>query len=77
MKEILTGRKILRPFREDDYDDLFGFLAQLEDDEFEGYPGIRRENGLPLRKDTCVYALVDGGRPGRDLPAAPAPAGKG
>ena len=39
MKEIRTERLLLRPFRESDYDDLFEFLFQLKDDEFEGYPG--------------------------------------
>ncbi len=43
MKEIRTDRLILRPFKESDYDDLFEFLSQLEDDEFEGYPGINYE----------------------------------
>ena len=45
MREIQNRRLLLRPFRESDYDDLFEFLSQLEDDEFEGYPGITRENG--------------------------------
>ena len=45
MQEIRTNRLLLRPFRESDYDDLFEFLSQLEDDEFEGYPGITYENG--------------------------------
>lgn len=45
MEEISTNRLILREFRESDYDDLFEFLSQLEDDEFEGYPGITYENG--------------------------------
>lgn len=45
MKEITTRRLRLRPFREADYDDLFEFLSQLENDEFEGYPGITYENG--------------------------------
>ena len=45
MRTIETGRLILRAFRESDYDDLFEFLAQLEDDAFEGYPGITYENG--------------------------------
>ena len=43
--EIQTGRLLLRPFSESDYDDLFEFLSQLADDEFEGYPGITWENG--------------------------------
>ena len=43
MTEIRTARLILRPFRESDYDDLFEFLSQLENDEFEGYPGITYE----------------------------------
>ena len=42
---IRTERLLLRSFRESDYDDLFEFLSQLEDDEFEGYPGITWENG--------------------------------
>ena len=45
MREIRTERLLLRPFRESDYDDLFEFLSQLEDDEFEGCPGITYENG--------------------------------
>ena len=44
-EEIKTDRLLLRRFRESDYDDLFEFLSQLEDDEFEGYPGITYENG--------------------------------
>ena len=44
-KAIRTERLLLRPFRESDYDDLFEFLSQLADDEFEGYPGITYENG--------------------------------
>ena len=44
MEEIRTERLILRPFRESDRDDLYEFLSQLENDEFEGYPGITREN---------------------------------
>ena len=42
---INTERLILRPFKETDYDDLFEFLSQLKDDEFEGYTGITYENG--------------------------------
>ncbi|MDI9470033.1 MAG: GNAT family N-acetyltransferase [Bacillota bacterium] len=45
MEKIETNRLILREFRESDYDDLFEFLFQLKDDEFEGYPGITYENG--------------------------------
>lgn len=43
--EIKTKRLILRQFKESDYDDLYEFLSQLKDDEFEGYPGIDYENG--------------------------------
>ena len=45
MKEIITERLILRSFQETDYDDLYEFLAQLRENEFEGYPGITYENG--------------------------------
>ena len=45
MHEIRTERMLLRPFRESDYGDLFEFLFQLEDNEFESYPGITWENG--------------------------------
>lgn len=44
METIETERLILRPFAESDYDDLFEFLVQLRDDEYEGYPGITYEN---------------------------------
>ena len=40
-----TERLILRRFQESDYEDLYEFLSQLENDEFEGYPGITYENG--------------------------------
>lgn len=43
--EVITDRLILRVFRETDYDDLYEFLSQLREDEFEGYPGITYENG--------------------------------
>ena len=42
---IRTERLLLRRFRASDYDDLFEFLSQLEDNEFEGYPGITYEIG--------------------------------
>lgn len=45
MREIRTSRLILRTFKESDYDDLFEFLSQLEDDEFEGYPKITYDKG--------------------------------
>lgn len=45
MQEIITKRLVLREFRETDYEDLFEYLSQLEDNEFEGYPGITYENG--------------------------------
>ncbi len=68
MKEIRTERLILRPFRETDYDDLYEFLSQLADDEFEGYPGIDHENGrryLLERLNAEEYyamALLDSGK---------------
>ena len=45
MDRIETERLILRPFTEADYGDMFEFLYQLRDDEYEGYPGITYENG--------------------------------
>lgn len=42
---IETERLILRMFKDTDYDDLYEYLKQLENDEFEGYPGIIYENG--------------------------------
>ena len=61
-EEIKTARLLLRQFRESDYDDLFEFLSQLEDDEFEGYPGITYENGREhLRQrlgSEAFYAVV-------------------
>lgn len=47
-ERIITERLILRQFRESDRDDVFEFLSQLEDDEFEGYPGITYDNCLTL-----------------------------
>ncbi len=52
-REIRTERLLLRPFGESDYDDLFEFLYQLKDDEFEGYPGITYENG----REHLMYRL--------------------
>ena len=68
MKEIRTERLRLRAFRESDYDDLFEFLFQQKDDEFEGYPGITYENGreyLRQRLDSEAFyavALPDSGK---------------
>lgn len=50
---IETERLTLRQFIEADYDDLFEFLSQLENDEFEGYPGITYESG----KEHLEYRL--------------------
>lgn len=62
MEHILTERLVLRGFRESDYDDLYEFLAQLEKDEFEGYPGITYENGrehlLYRIESDAFYAIV-------------------
>ena len=65
---IETERLLLRPFRESDRDDLYAFLSQLEDDEFEGYPGITYENGGEHLRERLgseeFYAVVlpDSGR---------------
>lgn len=67
-REIHTKRLLLRPFREEDYDDLYEFLSQLKDDEFEGYPGITYENGRKNLQDRLgskeYYAieLLDSGK---------------
>jgi RimJ/RimL family protein N-acetyltransferase len=68
MREIRTKRLLLRPFHESDCDDLFEFLSQLKDDEFEGYPGITYENGreyLQQRlgsEEFYTVVLVDSGK---------------
>ncbi len=36
---------MLRAFEERDYGDLFEFLSQLKDDEFERYPDVTYANG--------------------------------
>ena len=56
---IETKRLLLREFMEADYDDLYEFLSQLENDEFEGYPDITYENGIQKWKDTYVYAKLN------------------
>ena len=45
MDTIETPRLLLRPFEEGDYDDLYEFLSQRKDDQFEAYPDITYENG--------------------------------
>ena len=68
MDEIRTARLLLRPFTESDYDDLFEFLFQLKDDEFEGYPGITYENGrehLKTRLGSEVFRAVELRDPGK------------
>lgn len=45
MKKIETERLLLRNFEESDYDDLFEFLVQRKEDDFEAYPDITYENG--------------------------------
>ena len=60
--ELTTKRLLLRPFRETDHGDLYEFLSQLENDEFEGYPGITREGSLEHLKQRVgseeFYAVV-------------------
>ena len=56
MESIETERLILRPFRESDNGDLFEFLYQLRDDEFESCPGITWENG----REHLQYRLNSG-----------------
>ncbi len=59
--EILTDRLILRQFREEDLDDLYEFLLQLKDDEFEGFPDLtfeNRGNYLAERLGTDEYYAV-------------------
>lgn len=43
-KTLKTQRLILRSFEEKDFEDLYEFLLQLKDDEFEPYPEISRKN---------------------------------
>lgn len=53
IKMLETERLILRKFEETDYDDLYEFLSQRKDDDFEAYPGITYENG----RDHLKYRL--------------------
>ena len=45
MTVLETQRLLLRPFAERDYDDLYEFLSQRREEQFEAYPGITYENG--------------------------------
>lgn len=54
--QIETARLILRPFEEKDYDDLYEFLSQRREDQFEAYPGITYENG----REHLAYRLGSG-----------------
>ncbi len=68
MSEIHTPRLILRPFREEDYGNLYEFLFQLRDNEFEGYPGITWENGqehLAYRLGSEEFCAVEFRETGR------------
>lgn len=61
-EELNTARLLLRRFSASDYDDLFEFLSQLEDDGFEGYPGISYENGgehLKSRLDSDEFYAIE------------------
>ena len=65
---IRTERLLLHRFRESDCDDLFEFLSQLEDDEFEGYPGITWENGREYLRQNIYFR--------KDADAKPTTAGR-
>lgn len=45
MNKIETERLVLRNFEKEDYDDLYEFLSQRKEEEFEGYSGITYDNG--------------------------------
>ena len=62
MKKIKTERLLLRAVKESDYDDLFEYLSQLENDEFEGYPGITYEKGkehLKYRVESDEFYAIE------------------
>ena len=56
MATIETQRLILRSFEEKDYDDLYEFLSQRREAQFEAYPGITYENG----REHLKYRLGSG-----------------
>ncbi len=68
MDVITTSRLVLRRFKDADYDNLFEFLSQLKDNEFEGYPDITYENCKNYLSERTgsgeYYAVVlkDGGK---------------
>ncbi len=62
MNEIRTERLILRPFREQDSDDLYESLYQLREDEFEAYPDLSPVNTgkyLAVRLRSEEYYAVE------------------
>ena len=61
MKTIETDRLILRNFEESDYDDVYEFLSQRKDDDFEAYPGITYENGNCTMSRPTVTTLSGNG----------------
>ncbi len=56
MAAIETQRLLLRPFEQKDYDDLYEFLSQRREEQFEAYPGITCENG----REHLAYRLGSG-----------------
>ena len=70
MEEIRTARLVLRQLRESDHGVLFELLSQLENDEFEGYPGITREScgeHLLARLGSEEYLAVELAAEGRAM----------
>lgn len=62
MNNIETDRLILRNFTKNDYDDLYEFLSQRKNDQFEAYPDITYENGrthLEYRLNTDDFAAIE------------------
>lgn len=50
---------ILRTFEESDYDDLYEYLSQLENDEFEGYPEITYDRKAVNHKERTSLIKLD------------------
>ncbi len=54
--------------KDTDYDDLYEYLKQLDNDEFEGYPGITYENGrehLAYRVGSDAFYAIERKETGR------------